>query len=145
MESEIKRRRVLAPHSDVRMTKQADGPQQSVSQLLSRYVNAGLVPGNGPMPTYGDFTGVGDAHEAMNRVMQMQDDFMRLPAGVRKAAENDPGVFLEMVYGGSPVILKELELAGLAKVQWPADLQRAAEKPPEESKPKPPAKGSEAS
>lgn len=144
MENEIKRRRVLAPHSNVQMTKQAEGPQQSVSQLLSRYVNAGLVPGNGPPPTYGDFTGIGDAHEAMNRVMRMQDDFMDLPASVRKVADNDPGLFLEMVFGGRPEMIKELEAAGLAKVQWPAELQKP-EKPAEELKPKPPAKGPEAS
>lgn len=125
----VVRRRVTAPHSDVQMTKQAGADTQSVSQLLSRYVNAGMVPANGPMPSYGDFTGIGDAHEAMNRVMQMQDDFMALPAPVRKVAENDPAVFLEMVYGGRPEMMKQLEAAGLVKVQWPAALQKPAEEP----------------
>jgi len=146
---EIVRHRSAARHSDRRMTKRAPADQQRVSELLKKYVNMGMVPSNGRMPRYGDFTGIGDFHDQADRVLRAQEDFMRLPAQVRKLAENDPGLFLEMVYGGRPEMLEQLELAGLVEIQKPEQIQRenadrkAAEKAAEESKAKPPGKGAE--
>lgn len=78
-------------------------------------------------------------------MLQAQEQFLRLPAQVRKLAENDPGLFLEMVYGGRPEMLEQLELAGLVEVQKPEEIQKenAARKAAEEEKAKAPAKGSE--
>lgn len=111
--------RVTMPVDDTVMVKQAPASQQSVSELLKRYVNMGMVPANGPAPTYGDFTGLTDFRECLDRVMAAQDQFSRLPARVRRVAENDPGMFLEMVFGGQPEVMAELVAAGLAEAQIP--------------------------
>lgn len=128
--------RVTVPVDDQVMTKQAPAEEQSVSALLRRYVNQGLVPANGPPPTYGDFTGIGDYQECLDRVMAAQRDFELLPARVRRVAENSPGMFLEMIFGGQPEVVAELVAAGLAVRQVPP----AVEPPvPEPVAPQPPA------
>lgn len=111
--------RSTMPVDSTQMTKQAPADQQRVSEILKRYVNMGMVPSNGVQPTYGDFTGVGDFHECLERVRRAQADFMLMPAKVRQVAENDPGLFLEMFFGGRPEILAELEAAGMLAVHRP--------------------------
>lgn len=123
----MERLKVTMPVDNTVMTKQAPAEQQSVSALLKQYVNLGMVPANGPVPSYGDFTGLGDFHECLGRVMEARDQFQRLPARVRRVAENDPGMFLEMVFGQEAELMAELVAAGLLEAHVPV-----AAKPVEE-------------
>lgn len=48
-------------------------------------------------PTYGDFSDVADYRDALDRVLEAQEQFDELPSGVRERFGNDPGQFLEFV------------------------------------------------
>lgn len=111
--------KVFVPHDPTVITKQAPRDGTSVEAQLRAYRDAGLVPAGGAQPRYGDFTGIGDFHTELNRVRECERQFAALPAEVRKVAENDPGLFLEMVYGEKPEMLAALEKAGLRKAQLP--------------------------
>lgn len=134
--SEHKRVRVTVPEDSTQITKQAPSSETSVEAQLRRYVNMGLVPSAGRAPRYGDFTGIGDFHECLQRVKEAQDQFMALPPQVRKLAENDPGVFLEMTYGGKREMIDALIAAGMMEQQLPEPVRKvevvnATEKPTE--------------
>lgn len=122
--SSVPRVRVTVPVDDTVMTKQASADYQSIESQLKRYVNMGLVPSMGHAPRYGDFTGIGDFHDCLQRVREAEQQFAGLPAHVRKLADNDPGKFLEMVYGGKPEVVDELVKAGLLEVQLPVEVQK---------------------
>lgn len=113
------RRKVYAPHSEERRTKQSLADGMSIHEQLKRYANMGLVPSGGGQPRYGDFSGMDDYQEALLRVREAEAEFLRLPAAVRKVADNDPGKFLEMVYGGRADLLEEMVRGGLARVHMP--------------------------
>lgn len=138
--------RVTVPEDPTRLTKQAPRDGTSVEEQLRSYQRAGLVPSSGRQPRYGDFTGIGDFHECLQRVTEARDQFQQLPATVRALASNDPGIFLEMLYGGKREFLEQLERAGLLEIQKPpAAMVSEPVEPAKEVKPKAPAKGSEAS
>jgi len=49
-----------------------------------------MLPESPLSPRYGDFTGIGDYHTALNRVIAAQDEFEALPAQIRARFNNDP-------------------------------------------------------
>ena len=85
------------PHSDEVVTRQADAAQTSISEQMRLMISTGFKGVSFKEPRYGDFSGINDYHEAVNRLAQAEDDFMALPASVRAACDNDPGLFLEYV------------------------------------------------
>jgi len=63
------------------------------------------------VPTYGDFSDVGDYKSALDRLRAADEWFRHLPAKVRGAFHNDPGEFLEVQ--DTPEGRAVLEAAGL--------------------------------
>ena len=45
----------------------------------------------------GDFSGIGDYHTALNRVIAAQDEFEALPAQIRARFNNDPAELIEFL------------------------------------------------
>lgn len=66
-------------------------------------------------PFYGDFTGGSDFQVMLDRVKSAMDGFQTLPAEVRDACANDPGVFLDMIE--DPESFEELKTLGLVEVE----------------------------
>lgn len=127
VEYEVTDRLRVHPDSDpVSMTKQAHAAETDINRIVSRYTETGVWPRNPRAPMYGDFSDFGSYHEMANRVHQAQEDFLMLPVAVRRACDNDPGKFLEMVF--DPERVKELEELGLLKRHLP----EAAEQEPAE-------------
>jgi len=68
-----------------------------INTILERFNITGLLPESPLSPRYGDFSGIGDYHTAMNRVMAAKDEFLALPAQIRARFNNDPAELIEFL------------------------------------------------
>jgi phage internal scaffolding protein len=74
-----------------------------INYIVERFgVTGQLPPQTGPMPTYGDFTGIGDYRDALEAVRAADDAFMALPAKVREKFDNDPALFVDFCSSTDP-------------------------------------------
>jgi len=77
--------------------KQADAAASDINVMIRRWIKNGTPPvASGREPQYGDFSRGIDYHQALNTLIEVQREFMELPAPVRTFCENDPGLFLEL-------------------------------------------------
>lgn len=75
---------------DASLTQQHQKDQADINYIIDHFNVTGILPVAPVSPQYGDFTGIGDYHSAMNAVMDMHDEFMSLPPSLRARFENDP-------------------------------------------------------
>ena len=68
-----------------------------INTILQKFNITGMLPENTLSPRYGDFSGVGDYHTALNRVIAAQDEFEALPAQIRARFDNDPSKLIEFL------------------------------------------------
>lgn len=68
-----------------------------INTILQKFSVTGILPEAPLSPRYGDFSGIGDYHTALNRVMAAKDEFMLLPAQIRARFENDPAKLIEFL------------------------------------------------
>jgi len=68
-----------------------------INTILRQFNVTGLLPEQPLSPRYGDFTGIGDYHTALNRVIAAQDEFEALPAQIRARFDNDPANLIEFL------------------------------------------------
>ena len=68
-----------------------------INNILRQFNITGLLPESPLSPRYGDFTGIGDYHTAMNRVIAAQEEFEALPAQIRARFNNDPAQLIEFL------------------------------------------------
>lgn len=74
-----------------------------INYIVERFgITGQLPPHSGPMPTYGDFTGVTDYRDALEAVMKADEAFMSLPANVRERFDNDPALFVDFCSSNDP-------------------------------------------
>lgn len=77
------------------MAQQQFRDEADINTIMERFGRTGELIAPVRMPEYGDFTGIGDYHSAMNAVIEAQSSFDALPAKVRARFDNDPGKFVE--------------------------------------------------
>ncbi|UOF77158.1 scaffold protein [Microviridae sp.] len=92
-----------------------------INTIVRRFGVTGLVPGTTKVPTYGDFTGVSDYHQAMNVVAQANTAFHELPAHIRLRFANDPGRLIDFLEDDDN--RKEAESLGLLNRKVDASLK----------------------
>lgn len=68
-----------------------------INTILQKFNITGLLPQSPLSPRYGDFSGIGDYHTALNRVIAAQDEFEALPAQIRARFDNDPSKLIEFL------------------------------------------------
>jgi phage internal scaffolding protein len=68
-----------------------------INYILQKFNVTGLLPSVPLSPRYGDFTGIGDYHTALNRVIAAQGEFDALPAQIRARFDNDPSKLIEFL------------------------------------------------
>jgi phage internal scaffolding protein len=68
-----------------------------INNILQKFNVTGLLPQAPLSPRYGDFSGIGDYHTALNRVIAAQDEFESLPAQIRARFNNDPAQLIEFL------------------------------------------------
>lgn len=79
-------------------TKQSFKPEADINTIVRKYEATGLVTHlSRGVPRYGDFSAAQDLKTAMDLAHEARDEFMKMNPYVRKAAENDPVKFLEML------------------------------------------------
>lgn len=117
------------------MTKQSDALASDVNAIVKRHIAHGVpLPVSGREPRYGDFSSAMSAHESLNRVFELQDQFMELPASVRDVCGNSPVRFLEL--SETPEGMDRLVKAGMPE-------ERKPKAEPPAAAPAVPAEGSE--
>ncbi len=126
-------------------THQSFKDAADINLTMKRWANSGqLGEVNERVPQYGDFSNVPDYLTAFNAIKQAEEDFLELPAAVRKACQNNAGIFIDMVF--DPERRAELEQLGLIKTRAPAQAPPAAVAKPEpilDPAPKPTPQGGE--
>lgn len=80
---------------DVSLTKQSFAEECDINTIVRRFGLTGELPTNVRMPSYGDFTGLGDFRDAMNAVVAAREAFDLMPADVRARFHNDPAEFVD--------------------------------------------------
>lgn len=104
------------------MTKQSFGPECNINTILSRYAKSGVIEHlNNREGFYGDFAEIPDYQTALDIVYTAEDQFLQLPAQVRKFFNNDPSFML--AYMQDPKNKKTCQTLGLL----PADPKSPAE------------------
>lgn len=80
---------------DKSLTVQDQAEEADINVLVERFGITGQMPQKVRMPTYGDFTGVGDYQSALNAIKDAEAAFMQMPANVRSRFDNDAGKFVD--------------------------------------------------
>jgi len=68
-----------------------------INTILQKFNITGILPEAPLSPRYGDFSGIGDYHTAMNRVLAAKTEFESLPAQIRARFQNDPAQLIEFL------------------------------------------------
>lgn len=82
---------------DASLAQQHFKDECDINNILRQFNITGLLPQQTLSPRYGDFTGIGDYHTALNRVIAAQDEFEALPAQIRARFDNDPAQLIEFL------------------------------------------------
>ena len=82
---------------DATLTQQHFKDECDINNILRQFNITGLLPEAPLSPRYGDFTGIGDYHSALNQVIAAEDEFMRLPAQIRSRFDNDPAKLIDFL------------------------------------------------
>lgn len=61
-----------------------------INMIVERFGVTGRIPVTPLEPSYGDFSGVGDYHTALNKINATKEEFMALPAKIRARFSHDP-------------------------------------------------------
>jgi phage internal scaffolding protein len=95
------------------LTIQSQSEDADINVMVRRFGITGVIPAGVRVPSYGDFTGVGDYRSALHAVMEAQENFMQLPAPVRARFDNDPQLLLD--FASVPENIPALVKMGLGK------------------------------
>lgn len=82
---------------DASLAQQHFKEECDINTILEKFNITGLLPQQTLSPRYGDFSGIGDYHTALNRVIAAQDEFEALPAPIRARFDNDPEKLIEFL------------------------------------------------
>jgi len=115
---------------DASLAQQHYKEECDINTILEKFNITGLLPEQPLSPRYGDFTGIGDYHTAMNRVIAVQDEFEALPAQIRARFDNDPAQLIEFLENSDN--RPEAEELGLVEKATAEDVE-VAKKTPEKA------------
>lgn len=100
---------------DPSRAKQSFKDEVDINTIVKRFGLTGTLPHNIRVPMYGDFTGIGTYHEAMEAILQANATFANLPADMRARFQNDPEQFVNFCI--NPDNVDQLKKMGLLKEQ----------------------------
>jgi len=79
------------------MTQQQFKDESDINTIVKRFGITGQLPAPVRMPSYEDFSSVGDYQSALNAVRASGEAFMTLPAAVRARFGHEPGALLDFL------------------------------------------------
>jgi phage internal scaffolding protein len=112
---------------DASLAQQHFKEECDINTILEKFNITGLLPQQPLSPRYGDFTGIGDYHTALNRVFAAQDEFEALPAQIRARFGNDPAQLIEFLENSDN--RPEAEELGLVEKAAAEDVEAAIKTP----------------
>ena len=68
-----------------------------INVIVERFGVTGIMPVTPIEASYGDFSGVGDYHTALNKIRAADEAFMALPAKIRARFDHDPNALLNFL------------------------------------------------
>jgi len=98
---------------DATRTQQHFKDETDINNILRQFNITGQLPTKAMSPRYGDFSGIGDYHSALNQVIAAEGEFMTLPAQLRARFDNDPQELIEFL--NNPENKEEATKLGLLK------------------------------
>lgn len=90
-------RRVAMSTVGPSLTEQSHKGAVDINNIVAKYVRTGFMESRFETPMYGDFSGFDDFHSLKQKLNRAQEDFMHLPAVLRKRFDNDPAKLIEFV------------------------------------------------
>lgn len=102
----------------------------NINSIMKKYFKTGLLQ-QAAGARYGDFTTCTDYQDAVNRVLQANDQFMELPSEIRTMFQNDPSQLIDFV--NDPTNKQKAIDMGLLPPEQPEPVQDAPEQPLESS------------
>jgi phage internal scaffolding protein len=115
---------------DASLAQQHFKDECDINNILRQFNVTGMLPESPLSPRYGDFTGIGDYHTALNQVIAAEDEFMSLPATLRARFGNDPAQLIEFL--DKHENLDEAISLGLVNKK-PAEMPQVVELPQEKA------------
>lgn len=109
------------------LTQQQFKDECDINTIVRRFNIGGELPQGVRMPSFGDFTGVSNYHEAANAIAEAHEAFDAMPAEVRERFGNDPGAFVAFCEDASN--LEEARRMGLVPAAELAAAEAAAPTP----------------
>jgi len=92
--------------------------ETDVNNIMRKYEKTGILTHVARYAgEYGDFSGVPDYKEGLERIMAANEMFDSLPARLRDRFGNDPAKFID--FATNPENLDELRTMGLAPMEAP--------------------------
>ena len=82
---------------DASLAQQHMKEECDINYILKQFNVTGQLPQSPLSPRYGDFTGIGDYHSALDRVIAADEEFMALPADLRARFGNDAAQLIEFL------------------------------------------------
>lgn len=80
------------------LTKSSLKDLTDINQIVKKYARTGQWSHvSNKMPWYGDVSGISDFKSAQDKVLQAQEEFLKLPAALREEFANDPGNLIEFL------------------------------------------------
>ncbi|WNK12497.1 MAG: internal scaffolding protein [Microvirus sp.] len=98
---------------DPSLTVQADLEDSDINVIIARFNITKEMPTSVRLPEFADYEDVFDFQTAQNALIDAENQFMAMPAKVRKVFDNDPQAFFE--YAINPENYDGLVELGLAK------------------------------
>ena len=80
---------------DPSLAQQSFKDDADINVMLEKFKVTGQMPSGVIMPSYGDFSSIGDYRSAVDAIKRASDSFMDMPANIRARFDNDPQKFLE--------------------------------------------------
>jgi len=82
---------------DASLAQQQFKDECDINNIMEKFGITGLIPQTPLSPSYGDFSGVGDYHSALNAVIAAEEQFEALPAKMRARFDNDPSKLIAFI------------------------------------------------
>lgn len=87
----------ISPNGGVSMTDQQYVKECDINTILKQYGATGRLPVDIREGVSGDFSGIGDYKDCLDRINHAKDSFAALPSTIRDRFGNDPTAYVEFV------------------------------------------------
>lgn len=117
---------------DESKTVQSQADEADINTIVRNFGITNTLPQVLRLPSYGDFEGVSDFHEAQNLISEAKSAFYELPAALREEFGHDPGALIDWAETATPeqLLEKGIERITLGSSNPPQSSPKPEPEPP---------------